>query len=154
MVDGFSPVPAESADRSAASVSAKTTTSLGLHGMSQAQFETKVERAVTSKVAQALLKTMQPLKRVLKEQQDKIAYLEHRHAHEKKDEARYAALPSRIHVGEPAPPDADKSDCRIATRLSSDLKSGLLSHLKQDVDTEVKNTLTVRVDRKPSTRNS
>jgi hypothetical protein len=34
---------------------------------------------------------------------------------------------------------------RIATRLASDLKGGLISHLKQDVDVELQRKLTPKV---------
>mmetsp|Transcript_35024 Transcript_35024/g.82081 ORF Transcript_35024/g.82081 Transcript_35024/m.82081 type:complete len:194 (+) Transcript_35024:519-1100(+) len=86
--------------------------------MSQGQFERVVDKDVTAKVAKVLLQTMRPLKRVLKEQQEKIDFLEHRKSH------------------------VDRAEKRIAGRLSNDLKTGLMAHLKQDVDQEVHRTLT------------
>eukprot|EP00285_Hemiselmis_virescens_P008462 CAMPEP_0173379632 /NCGR_PEP_ID=MMETSP1356-20130122/2497_1 /TAXON_ID=77927 ORGANISM="Hemiselmis virescens, Strain PCC157" /NCGR_SAMPLE_ID=MMETSP1356 /ASSEMBLY_ACC=CAM_ASM_000847 /LENGTH=267 /DNA_ID=CAMNT_0014332993 /DNA_START=59 /DNA_END=858 /DNA_ORIENTATION=+ len=123
MVNDFSSVPSMGGSGgggggAAASASAPAAPSLGLHGMSQKQFEGVVDKDVTAKVAQVLLETMRPLKRVLREQQEKIDMLEHHHSHEAKAEQR------------------------IAGRLSSDLKTGLLSHLKVDVDREVHRTLT------------
>lgn len=101
MVNGFAPIPASTHAGGMAAglgVTAKPTTqNLGLHGMSQADFEKKVDKEVTSRVAQAILATMRPLKRVLKEQQDKIDMLEHRHTDHAKTEARYRPFP-------PAPP--------------------------------------------------
>jgi len=124
LVDGLSSVPSLSPSSSAGTRAGRGPSapapapSLGLHGMSQGQFEGVVDKDVTAKVAKVLLQTMRPLKRVLKEQQEKIDLLEHRKSHE------------------------DRAEKRIAGRLSSDLKTGLMAHLKQDVDQEVHRTLT------------
>jgi hypothetical protein len=63
-------------------------TGLGLHGMSQKQFEKIVKTRVTSEVAQVLLKTMRPLRRVLTEQEEKIEDLEAKHGQRQKAEKR------------------------------------------------------------------
>jgi hypothetical protein len=68
--------------------SAAVSTGLGLHGMSQKQFEKIVRNRVTSEVARVLLRTMRPLKRVLKEQQQKIAELEEEHGERQMAEKR------------------------------------------------------------------
>jgi hypothetical protein len=75
--------------------------------MSQRQFMHRVDAAVTRKVAQALLTTMRPLKRVLREQQVKI---------EKLQKEKHKA-----HAEERA----------MAAGLAEKLKNGLLSHLKR-----------------------
>lgn len=89
-----------------------------MKGMSQAQFEGEVDKAVTAKVATVLLNTMRPLKRVLYEQQKKIEALR------KEKNTEIAA------------------EKRIAARLSNNIKQGLLTHLKTDVDMEVQRVLT------------
>ena len=66
-----------------------------------------------SQVAHVLLSTMRPLKKVLREQQVKIEKLEKQKEREKHQEEKMAAA------------------------LADKLKTGLLSHLKRDVDIEV-----------------
>mmetsp|Transcript_41552 Transcript_41552/g.130962 ORF Transcript_41552/g.130962 Transcript_41552/m.130962 type:complete len:289 (-) Transcript_41552:898-1764(-) len=93
---------------------------LGLHGMTQASFVRRVEDQVSRRVASALLRTMKPLKEVLREQQQKIRIL--RRQRNKMEEEQK----------------------EIAQKLSTKIKDGLLSHLKQDVDVELKRELKPR----------
>lgn len=78
----------------------------------------RVDSAVTHKVAQELLATIRPLKRILREQQGKIEKLQKQKRKEKAVEET------------------------LARSLANKLKSGLLSHLKRDVDIEVRRKLT------------
>jgi len=93
---------------------------LGLQGMSQRVFIRRVEEQVSRRVAAALLRTMRPLKKVLREQQEKIRVLR-RERNRMEEEQK-----------------------NIAQKLSGKIKDGLLSHLKQDVDVELKRELKPR----------
>jgi len=81
----------------------------------------RVDSAVTKKVAHVLIRTMRPLKRVLHEQQVKIELLQKEKNKEKEEEQK------------------------MASALADKLKNGLLSHLKKDVDIEVKRKLTPKL---------
>ena len=73
---------------------------------------------MTRKVAHVLVRTMRPLRRILREQQLKIEKLQKEKNKEKRQEETMAA------------------------ELASKLKNGLIAHLKQDVDIEVRRKLT------------
>jgi hypothetical protein len=77
-----------------------------------------VSPAVTRKVAHVLVRTMRPLRRILREQQLKIEKLQKEKNKVKRQEETMAA------------------------ELASKLKNGLIDHLKQDVDIEVRRKLT------------
>jgi len=83
-------------------------------------FIRRVEEQVSRRVAAALLRTMRPLKKVLREQQEKIRVLR-RERNRMEEEQK-----------------------NIAQKLSGKIKDGLLSHLKQDVDVELKRELKPR----------